>query len=103
MHSLKNGKITEEYVRALHKLNGPCKSILTLRKLKTILLTLKVQVDKECRSRIVYKVSCPRCQAFYVGQTDRHYLVRFREHCKPFQLFGKYIRLRGVMSTGAEN
>ena len=54
------GKITEEYVRALHKLNAPCKPILTLRKLKTILPTLKVQVDKECRARIVYKVSCPR-------------------------------------------
>ena len=90
------GKITEEYVRALHKLNAPCKPILTLRKLKTILPTLKVQVDKECRARIVYKVSCPRCKACYVGQTDRHYLIRFREHCQPSRPFGKHIRLCGV-------
>ena len=90
------GKITEEYVRALHKLNAPCKPILTLSKLKTILPTLKVQVDKECRARIVYKVSCPRCKACYVGQTDRHYLIRFREHCQPSRPFGKHIRLCGV-------
>ena len=79
-----------------NKLNAPCKPILTLRKLKTILPTLKVQVDKECRARIVYKVSCPRCKACYVGQTDRHYLIRFREHCQPSRPFGKHIRLCGV-------
>ena len=62
------GKVTDEYVRALNKLKAPCKPILTLRKLKTILPTLKVQVDKSFRSRIVYKLLCPRCQACYAIQ-----------------------------------
>ena len=65
------GKVTEDYVRALHKLNAPCKPILTIRKLKTVVPSLKVQVDKRLQSRIVYKLLCPRCQACYVGQTDR--------------------------------
>ena len=90
------GKITEEYSRALHKLNAPCKPILTLRKLKTILPTLKVQVDKAFRSHIVYKESCPRCQACYVGQADWHYLVWFGEHSWPCRSFGKHIRLCGI-------
>ena len=90
------GKVTEDYVRALHKLNAPCKPILTLRKLKTVVPSLKVQVDKRLQSRIVYKLLCPRCQACYVGQTDRHLLKRFKEHCQPSQPFGKHIRLCGA-------
>ena len=87
------GRITEEYVRALKHLNAPCKPILTLRKLKTVLPSPKVDVNKSLKSRIVYQIFCPRCQACYVGQTDRHLLKRFKEHCKPSQPFGKHIRL----------
>ena len=35
------GKVTEEYVRALNKLNAPCKVILTHCKLKTVLPSQK--------------------------------------------------------------
>ena len=90
------GKVTEDYVQALRKLKAPCKPILTLRKLKTVLPSLKVQVEKRFQSRIVYKLLCPRCQACYVGQTDRHLLKRFKEHCQPSQPFGKHIRLCGT-------
>ena len=90
------GKVTEDYVRALDKLNAPCKLILTLRKLKTVLPSLKVPVEKSLQSRVVYKLMCPRCQACYVGQTDRHVLKRFKEHCQPSQPFGKHIRLCGA-------
>ena len=57
--------------------------------------TLKVEVDKALKSRIVYvyKISCPRCASCYVGQTDRHLLVRFKEHIRPSQPVGKHLRL----------
>ena len=90
------GKVTEEYVRALNKLNAPCKVILTLRKLKTVMPSLKVAVDKSFKSRVVYKLLCSRCQACYVGQTDQHLVKRFKQHCQPSQPFGKHIRLCGV-------
>ena len=35
------------------------------------------------KSRILYIVLC---------QTDRHLMVRFREHLRAFQSFGKHIR-----------
>ena len=97
------GKVTEEYVQALNKLNAPCKVILTLRKLKTVMPSLKVAVDKSFKSRVVYKLLCPRCQACYVGQEEeeeeeenQHLVKRFKQHCQPSQPFGKHIRLCGV-------
>ena len=93
------GKITEEYIRAPHKLNAPYKPILTLRKLKTILLKLKVQVYKAFRSRKIYKISCPRRKACYIGQADLHLLIQFREHCQPCRPFGKHIKFCGVTHT----
>ena len=84
--------VTEEYVQALNKLNAPCKVILTLRKLKTVMPSLNVAVDKSFKSRVVYKLLCPRCQACYVGQTDQHLVKRFKQHCQPSQPFGKHIR-----------
>ena len=83
------GKVTEEYVRALYELNTPCKVILTLRKLKTVLPSLRAPVDKSFKSRVVYKLLCPRCQACYVGQTDQYLLKRFKQHCQPSQTFGR--------------
>ena len=53
------GKVIEEYVLALNKLKAPNKPILTLHKLNTILLTLKVQVHKLFQSLIVYKSNRP--------------------------------------------
>ena len=74
------GKSTEEYARALHKIKAPCIIVMTLRKLKTVLPSLKPQVDKLMRSGVIYKLTCPRCSACYVGQTGRHMLTRFKEH-----------------------
>ena len=74
------GKCTEDYVRALHKIEAPCTIIMTLRKLKTVLPSLKTPVENILRSGVVYKLKCPRCSACYVGQTSRHLQSRFREH-----------------------
>ena len=86
------GKLSDDYSRTLRDLNAPCTVVFTLRKMKTTLPSLKVEVEKALKSRIVYKISCPRCASCYVGQTDRHLLVRFKEHLRPSQPLGKHVR-----------
>ena len=53
---------------------------MTLRKLKTVLPSLKPPVEKMLKSGVVYKITCPSCQACYVGETTRHLQARFKEH-----------------------
>ena len=74
------GKSTEHYAHALHNLEVPCTVVMTLRKAKTVLPSLKPPVEKELRSGVVYKIECPRCQACYVGQTVRHLKTRIADH-----------------------
>ena len=74
------GKCSEDFARALHKINAPCNVVMTLRKLKTVLPSLKPDMDKMFKSGVVYKITCPSCSACYVGQTSRHLTTRFQEH-----------------------
>ena len=74
------GKCSEEYARALHKINAPVTVVMTLRKLKTVLPSLKPSVEKLMKSGVVYNITCPGCSACYVGQTDRHMMTRLYEH-----------------------
>ena len=74
------GKSTEEFAKDLHGIKAPCTVVMTLRKLKTVLPSLKPPVDKCIRSGLVYEITCSGCNASYVGQTGRHLLNRFREH-----------------------
>ena len=74
------GKCTEEYARALHKINAPCRIVMTLRKLKTVLPSLKPPIERMMKSNVVYNITCPRCQSCYVGQTKRQLQRRFTEH-----------------------
>ena len=67
------GKCTEDYARALHQCEAPCKMVMTLRKLKTTMPSLKPQVEKHLKSGTVYQIQCPSCQACYVGQTRQHF------------------------------
>ena len=76
------GKCSEEYARALHRCSAPCTIIMTIRKLRTTMPSLKPPVEKMIRSGIVYKITCPRCTACYVGQSSRHLQTRIREHTK---------------------
>ena len=77
------GKCSEDYARSLHKCDAPCKIVMTLRKLKTTMPSLKPQVEKQLKSGTVYRIQCPSCQACYVGQTSRHILTRYKEHTRP--------------------
>ena len=74
------GKCTENYARALQKINAPCVVVMMLRKLKTVLPSLKPAIEKMIRSGIVYEIRCPRCTACYVGEIGRHMQSRFKEH-----------------------
>ena len=83
------GKCTESYARDIRRLStssvvtkAPCKIIFTLKKLRTILPSLKEPVEKFLRSRLVYKITCSHCNVCYVGKTSRHLQVRFKEHLK---------------------
>ena len=74
------GKCTDDYARALYKIGAPCVVVMTLRKLKTVLPSLKPSVEKALKSGVVYQLSCTRCSACYVGQTGRHMQTRLKEH-----------------------
>ena len=52
------GKATEDFARALHKMEAPCTTVFTMRKLKTVLPSLKPAVERNLRGSIVYKLSC---------------------------------------------
>ena len=76
------GKVSEDLARSLHKINAPCTVVMILRKLKTVLPSLKPAVEKLLRSDVVYCITCPRCGTRYVGYTTRHLKTRYKEHQK---------------------
>ena len=90
------GHVTEDYCRSLMKCNAPCTPVLTLRKLKTILPSLKASIEKKLRSDLVYKIDCTHCQACYIGQTNQYLVDRFHQHPKPSQHVGKHVSSCGV-------
>ena len=61
------GKCTENYARDLHKINAPCTIVMTMRKLSTILPSLKPKIETQLRSGTVYQINCPRCNSCYVS------------------------------------
>ena len=97
------GKITEDFARALRKANAPCQPVMTLRKLKTVLPSLKPAIEKRLRSHIVYQIDCPRCYACYVGKTNQHNEVRFGKHKTPSQPVGKHLRKCGALKEVSVN
>ena len=74
------GKCTEDLAHALHKINAPCTMTMTRRKLKTVLPSLKPPVAKMLKRGLVYRLTCPRHSACYVGETRQHLKFRVREH-----------------------
>ena len=74
------GKPTEQLARSFKKLNAPCNVIMTTKKMKFELPSLKPLVPRMLQSNVVYQISCPGCNSSYVGQTTRHLQRRFKEH-----------------------
>ena len=95
------GKVTGDYARSLHKINAPVTIVMTLRKMKTVLPSLKPRVDKFLRSGVVYQIQCPCCGASYVGQSRRHLI--FREHVRPSSTVGKHAENCQVLSLSIDN
>ena len=47
------------------------------------------------RSRVTYKFSCADCSACYIGETNRHFATRIREHLAPDKHSYIFKHLRG--------
>ena len=85
------GRPTDSLLRQLSKLNTvKITTVLTLRKLNTLVPSLKPKVPNEIRSRVVYSITCSGCQASYVGCTIRHMNARLAEHRSIKQPVGKH-------------
>ena len=74
------GRVTDDYVRSLRRIDAPCAVVLTMRKLITVFPSLKPSVEKMQRSGVVYKLKCSLCNKCYVGMTERRLQDRFKEH-----------------------
>ena len=74
------GFATDQFIKKLKDSKAPVQVVLTLRKLRSCLPSLKSPIPKMLRSDVVYRITCPRCQACYVGKTSRHLTSRFAEH-----------------------
>ena len=53
---------------------------MTMRKIKTVLPSLKPQIPRMLQSNVVYEIKCTGCNSSYVGQMTRHLQKRFKEH-----------------------
>ena len=84
------GRATDNLLRKMKQMNSQIKPVLTLRKLKTALPSLKPPVPKKIRSRVVYQIECPGCNASYVGQTVRHLNTRYAEHRNVNSIVGSH-------------
>ena len=86
------GHLSDIFVKKLKESGAPVQPIIALRKLKTVMPSLKTTTKFESRSRVVYKLTCPDCDTYYVGH-DVHLLTRFREHnCKKIKPVYKHFR-----------
>ena len=74
------GRVSDKFKEALQRIKAPSKVIFTICKLKSVLPSLKSEVDDSLKSRVVYHIQCPSCEARYVGQTSRHLITRIKEH-----------------------
>ena len=74
------GKCSDHFAHDMHRIHAPCRIIMTLRKMKTVLPSLKPPVPQMYKSNVVYQIECPRCKSRYVGQTSRQMQRRFTEH-----------------------
>ncbi|XP_057312284.1 uncharacterized protein LOC130653790 [Hydractinia symbiolongicarpus] len=88
------GKVTEKFERSLKRINAPCKIVSTIKKIKSVLPSLKAPVAKPMQSGLVYNITCSRCLSCYVGQTTRHLLTRIKEH--KFTAVGRHFKTCNV-------
>ena len=71
---------TDNFIKQLKRSNAPIQPVVTLRKQKTFLPSLKLNVKEELKSSVMCKIICPGCHACYICQTSRHMSTRFKGH-----------------------
>ena len=71
---------TSKYISKLIEVGAPIVPVMTMRKLKTSLLSLKAPIPKILSSNVIYQINCSRCDSCYVGITTRHVITRCLEH-----------------------
>ena len=84
------GRVTDNVIRRLKSFPILINTIITLRKLKTALPSLKPVIPKPMQSHLVYEICCPGCSSSYVGQTVRQLKVRIAEHGNPPSAVGSH-------------
>ena len=52
-----SGKATDELVQKVHRINAPCRIVMTLRKLETMLSSLKLTMPCMMRSNVMYQIT----------------------------------------------
>ena len=97
------GKATEKLANDFKRLNAPCKIVMTTKKVKTVMPSLKSPVPKMHMSNVVYKLHCPRCNSSYVGQTSRHLLHRTREHLGSRGIMRAHLDMCGIRDINEED
>ena len=83
---------TLKFIKALEKVDAPIKPILIMRKLKIVLPSLKVPLERPISSNIIYKLTCTGCHSSYVGFTTRHLCSRKMEHMGKKGIFEKHFQ-----------
>ena len=54
-----------------------------------------IPIPAGLRSRVIYKFSCAGCSACYIGETNRHFATRIREHLASDKHSHIFMHLRG--------
>ena len=70
----------DEFARALKRIEVPVTVIMTVRKMRTVLPSLKEPVPIGVRGGVIYHITCRKCNLTYVGYTIRHLRRRLGEH-----------------------
>ena len=73
------GITTDHFLKRLKSIGAPAQPVLTICKIRICLPSLKSKIEENLKSRAVYKIVCPRCNANHVGQTSRFLITRFQE------------------------
>ena len=75
-------KLTKSFIRKISPLlKSPCKFIVNWKTTDAnCFISLKDHTPKMYQSSVVYELKCPRCNANYVGKTDRCLYTRVKEH-----------------------
>ena len=65
--------------------------LLTTRKMKTVLPSLKSKISDDLKSRVIYEITLSGCKSSYVGHTTRHLMTRLAEHARKSSPVGNHL------------